>query len=163
MVTLGNGAAPDARIPTPTPAATTTMNSELFNQGFELLSNMFVNFQGCTFTAPGASTENVCLISIDISPPPVYAPCPYTYGGSDYFPDNNLCEDTSDDLSCAAEAVIRENGFMTLRNARGTGNDCQTFNGDYYYDVTECGTTPGQQLWKCGDPETPRDLIWQQY
>ncbi len=165
LLTMGNGAAPDARIATPAPEVPTTMNSELFNQGFELRSNMFVNFQGCSFTPLGIPLEYgvPCLVNIDITPPAVFASCPYTSSGSDYFPDNNLCEDTSDDLSCSAEAVIRENGMMTLSNAQGTGYGCQSFNGDFYYEVTECGETPGQRLWKCGDPETPRDLIWQQY
>jgi hypothetical protein len=164
LVSLGSGAGPENRIATPAPVSSEISPSRLFSQPFELMNNLFVNFQGCTFTLTGAAAEdeNVCRVSIEVTPAPVYAPCPYVYGGSDYFPDNNLCEDTSDDLSCAAEAVVYDNGIMSIRNAAGTGPACGDYDGYFYYEVTVCGTTTNQRLWRCGAAQTPYDLVWQQ-
>lgn len=133
----------------PTPVVTPT--HPLFSQGFEVDDDVFLNFQNCSFNTS-------CNIQIDYKPDtPVENEC--FYNNESY-----LCQDDLRNVSCAARAVIDENGSMLISNAYGSDDTktafCAGYEGLYTYILTTCRTDLVQKVWICGQGSQIYDLYW---
>lgn len=135
--------------------ADSTPDTRIFQQMFELEDDLIINFQGCEFNTK-------CYVFIEVHPVEQYSLCGNKAlpGDYPYDIDSPICEDKSDDLSCRADAIVREDGTMTLTNAIGTKEECIFFDGNYEYEVSNC-LNYDQRLLKCGFDQQKYDLYWQ--